>query len=122
MDYKIATAVIINNSKEEILFLNRLHTPLGYGLPGGKVEETDKSIKEACIRELFEETGIKMTEDDLFFYKIRKSVNDIPVHIFKCYKIIEEKDIILSTEHSSFIFTKDFDNINLAGNTKRFIL
>lgn len=43
---KQAVVIIIKNKESEILFLMRNHNPFGYGLPGGKVEDTDESILE----------------------------------------------------------------------------
>ena len=119
--YQFAAAVIIKNKKSEILFLMRNHNPFGYGLPGGKVEDTDESILDTGVRELFEETGIAIDKSNLSYYKQEMSAGNILVDIFNCDIIVEEKDIILSTEHSSFIFTKYPETITLAGNTKKFI-
>lgn len=119
---KQAVVIIIKNKKSEILFLMRNHTPFGYGLPGGKVEDSDESILDTGVRELFEETGIAIDKSNLSYYKQEMSANgNVLVNIFNCDIIAEEKDIILSTEHSSFIFTKYPETITLAGNTKKFI-
>jgi 8-oxo-dGTP pyrophosphatase MutT (NUDIX family) len=55
--------------------------------PGGKVEKSDKNIKEAAIRELREETGYQARE----IYKvatvriqIRKKRKTIRLHVYKC--------------------------------------
>jgi 8-oxo-dGTP diphosphatase len=39
-----------------------------YGFPAGRIEPNE-SEKQAAIRELFEETGLKTTEEDLYDYQ-----------------------------------------------------
>jgi 8-oxo-dGTP pyrophosphatase MutT (NUDIX family) len=52
-----ATAVVITNSKRQILLAGRKEAPGQYGLPGGKVEPGEHPVI-AAAREVFEETGI----------------------------------------------------------------
>lgn len=46
--------------------LKKDHTK--FGLPGGKVEDTDKSPLDSAIRECFEETGVSVSEA-IYLYK-----------------------------------------------------
>lgn len=49
-----------------IVLIRRKYPPLGWALPGGFVEEGE-SLPEACIREMKEETGLKVTLATQFF-------------------------------------------------------
>jgi 8-oxo-dGTP pyrophosphatase MutT (NUDIX family) len=119
---KEASVLIIKNTRNQVLLLSRNFEPLGYGLPGGKVESKDFSSKEACIREVLEEIGVVLTMKEIVYVKTVKSVlKDTVVHVHKTTKLINEKDVVLSPEHSSFLFTKDFKSIQLAGNTLNFL-
>jgi len=53
------STVIIVNSKNQILFNHRIDDN-HWGLPGGIVEPAE-TVEEAAIREVFEETGLKVS-------------------------------------------------------------
>lgn len=53
------TAFIYDGAR--ILGVSRKDNPHDYGLPGGKVEDGE-TLEEACIREVFEETGLTLRE------------------------------------------------------------
>ena len=53
--------LVIKRSKDE-------ETKQGHwDLPGGHVDDEDKSIEKGALRELEEETGLKSTEEDLIY-------------------------------------------------------
>lgn len=54
-----------------VLLLRQDHKREGnkWDLPAGKIDKNDPGIKEAMIRELKEETGIEVNNEDLNFYK-----------------------------------------------------
>lgn len=61
-----------------------------WGAPKGSMDDTDLSIKDCAIRELFEETGIRLTVDNLnrytrigrcFYYYIQMSMDDVDICI-----------------------------------------
>ena len=57
---RLASDGVVINSRKEILLVKRNHAPYKncWALPGGFVEKGE-TVEEACIRECFEETGIK---------------------------------------------------------------
>ncbi len=57
-----ACVVLIRN--EKILSVSRKDDLTSFGLPGGKIDSNESS-KAAAARELLEETGIKINEEDL---------------------------------------------------------
>lgn len=75
-----------------------------WGLPAGKIE-IDETTKKGAIRELFEETGIEVTDLTLVhflktFY-IRKSEIDYLFHLFKV-ELNEIPGVKLSSEHQDY--------------------
>ncbi len=56
---KKSVCVLLKNS-DKFLGVARRENSSDFGLPGGKVDDTDSSPEEAAIRELEEETGIKV--------------------------------------------------------------
>lgn len=66
--YIISVYALIRNEKGEFLLLRRSensHTNPGkWDLPGGKVN-SDESLKEGVIREVWEETGISIVPGDI---------------------------------------------------------
>lgn len=117
---KVAAVVIIQNNKGQILLLKRNYAPLGFCLPGGKVNLLQESITNGMIRELYEETGIKSEPNDFIFRGIKTSINGLQVHVF-VRKYAYNESVILSNEHSAYMWTSSLEDINLAGNTKDFL-
>jgi len=66
---KQAVCVLIQNEVGEVLSVSRRGKPDDLGLPGGKVDPGE-TLEEACIRETFEETGIKISNLRLVFQKV----------------------------------------------------
>lgn len=90
----------------KILFLKRaLGKPEGekWGIPAGKVEQGE-SIREAVIRETFEETRIILKEKQLKFVGklfVRKPGIDYVYHIYH-FKPVHFPDVILNDEHQEY--------------------
>lgn len=57
------SSVIVRNELGEILLQQRSDNGM-WGLPGG-CQDLGENLRTTAVRELFEETGIKVTEDDL---------------------------------------------------------
>jgi len=64
--FTISVAAIIINEKGEILLLDHvLRSASGWGIPGGFLAHGEQPI-DAVRRELYEETGIELTDVELF--------------------------------------------------------
>lgn len=68
---KTIACVICVKEKDKILVIKRSkdeETKQGHwDLPGGHVDDEDRSIEKGALRELEEETGLKSTEEDLIY-------------------------------------------------------
>lgn len=82
-EYVIVIEIIIVNSNNEILLSqrsgNKKINPFKWETTQGSVKSGENSI-EAAVRELYEELGIKIKEEELKYYKTRKDEKE---HIFK---------------------------------------
>lgn len=58
----VGAVVIITNDENQILLQKRMHHPVGrYGLPGGLMELGESTV-ETARREVYEETGLTVTD------------------------------------------------------------
>jgi 8-oxo-dGTP diphosphatase len=75
---KLAVDLVIRRM-DEVLFIKRKNDPFKgmLALPGGFVDE-DESVTQAAIRELFEETGVRIEERDLRLIGVFSDVNRDP--------------------------------------------
>ena len=71
---EIASVVCIND-KQQILILRRSktdeHKALHWDLPGGHVDPSDNSLEAGAVRELKEESGLKVAMKDLIYVDSR---------------------------------------------------
>lgn len=63
---KSAALCVILSDKGRILMVSRPENPSQFGIPGGKVE-IGEAPAAAAIREVYEEAGIRLNSDELFF-------------------------------------------------------
>lgn len=74
----LATGVLIYNQKNEILLIKNDKWLNVWTIPGGKVEEGE-NIEKSAIREIMEETGLKI--DNLKFISVSEAIN--PKYYYK---------------------------------------
>jgi 8-oxo-dGTP pyrophosphatase MutT (NUDIX family) len=110
---KKSVVSIIVNKNNEVLLLKRPDNdrsyPSIYCLPGGKLEENELP-PVGMIREVFEETGIRIRE-----YTQYTIENGIYFYVSK----LDNYDVKLSDEHVSYIITSDIDNNKLGPITHK---
>lgn len=73
---EVVTAVILDVDTNNIVCVSRKTDHTDFGLPGGKVDLDDSTKESGLIREIKEETGLTVKEEDmalvLSMYKNRK--------------------------------------------------
>lgn len=115
--FGLAVRVLLLNEEGKILIIKRStnsKTNAGkWELPGGKVDQGE-SFDQALIREVYEETGLKIALDHV----VGVCEQNLPliraVHIILSGKIVEG-DLNLSGEHEGYawIFFDDISNYDL---------
>jgi 8-oxo-dGTP pyrophosphatase MutT (NUDIX family) len=115
-DKFIGACHIICNDKMLLLLRNE-DKPQGgtYGVPAGKIDK-DESPIQTVIREVKEETGLDVKEDQLEFQKIFQVVYDEYGFAFYLYNLYldEEPEIKVNTgEHQSYRWEKPEDSLKL---------
>lgn len=91
MPHQIAAyAIVIMRKDNKILLLQRadnaLFAPNHYSLIGGALEQNE-SFRKAAVREVFEELGIAINENDLTFvhtFQRRKVAHELVACVFEC--------------------------------------
>ena len=97
----------IQNSKGELLLLKRLPQKSQgdlWGFPGGKID-SDETPKVAAQREVYEETGLELNENDLKFLKLFNfdfGEKQVDFHLFSAM-LPETSEIKINPgEHSAY--------------------
>lgn len=109
----------IVNDKKQVLLQRRSATkkyyPNMWALCTGHVEAIDKTYKDAAIREIKEEVGIKVDKKDLYKISQRKWISDKNhSHITYYYYIIinkSEKEFVIQEEELSEVKWFDIEDI-----------
>lgn len=127
MGYSIGVSVRLNY-KDTFLLLKRSPDDFGpgvYEMPGGSIEPNE-SLEKAAGRELFEETGISISDKDLAplgifeFHNAETGKHKVK---FAFSVTLQEKPVIrLSKEHSEYIFLSSQELRDFAGEdaTKKY--
>lgn len=117
---KKAALAIIKNENGETLFLLRKHKPFGWGLVGGKLEDGE-TAKEACVREIQEESGISIEPSQLRLVGDDISINGNPVTIFEVLLDHTPDVTIDKKEHLNSMWITAHDNNKLAEPMLKFV-
>ncbi len=90
----------IVNKDGKVLMIKRVKKEgeLVWAFPGGKVEENE-TREEACVREVFEETGVTVEVKDILGERIHPNTN-VKLTYFLCKYINGELTILHSEEVS----------------------
>ena len=107
MKYSIE-ACIYNPIAKEILLLKVKTEQRSFWQPITGGIESDESPEIACIREIFEETGLEIELTKLLQIGHHTVVIDEDLTIFKTLFLVEtkQKDIHISDEHIDFMWTE----------------
>lgn len=111
-------AVFIINNNKQVLLQKRSTTkrfnPNKWGLCAGHVQ-ADESLEEAALREIKEEVGINVNENDLFVLGEKEiNLKDTNSHITYFYYIktnLKEKEFLIQTEELSEVKYFDIDKV-----------
>lgn len=105
---EVATCYIMH--KDKVLFLKRTTTSTWghtWGLPGGKIEENQTPL-ETMLREVFEETAIDLSQEEISFLGkvyVKDPKKDFIYYMFQCKILSKPKEISLAQdEHLEYIW------------------
>jgi len=99
--FRLSSHAVISNELGEVLLLKANYGELVWGLPGGALDSAE-TVKEALIRECFEELGCEVIVRYLsgIYYH---SAHNAQAFIFRC-DVANDAEIVLSREHSDYKF------------------
>ena len=107
-----AVGCFLEHDGEIVLLHRQDHKPQGntWGTPGGKVNPGE-SLSEACVREVFEESGVRI-EEPTFFQTVYVKYADkysFAYHLFQ-HKLDSRPEIkIKIDEHKAFVWKSPED-------------
>jgi 8-oxo-dGTP pyrophosphatase MutT (NUDIX family) len=106
---------IIRNRKGELLLLKRRKDarafPDSFSFPGGKWEEGDLNLEETMMREVIEETGLRvrvLSCSDMRYTTVprRKRIFEVAVFRLTIHAEDLQKSIRLSDEHERYVWAR----------------
>ena len=107
-DQKIYTNMIVVSPDDKILILRRANYMKKFGgkwgFPGGSFDKKDKDSKAGAIRELYEETGIKLTWNEEHNCKKFETIKNEDGSLSEYYVTTLEtsRDVKISREHAKY--------------------
>jgi 8-oxo-dGTP diphosphatase len=124
--FGLAVRVLLTDKNGKILILKRSTNsktnPGKWELPGGKVDQGE-SFDQALIREVYEETNLKISLDHVIGVSEQNLSLIRAVHIIMSGKILEG-ELTLCSEHEGYawVFFEDLVNYELADWLNDFVL
>ena len=108
-----AANVIINDNGKILLLLRSAGWKTGFWGPPGGIADEGESTKDTAIRETFEETGLTIKEEDLYFLMAKTKRDFGAVWFYTTDKF--SGDIKLSWEHKKYIWLEleDLDDYDV---------
>ncbi len=111
----------IVKKKDKILLLNQMNYPFGLTIPSGHIE-FDESVEKALVREVMEETGLKIiNKKHLVSHEIIDHCkNGGDIHEWNLFECSCKGKVSINSESSGFIWMpiKDLENYNIVAPTK----
>ena len=119
MDEKVVCiGIVFSNNKVLMIKRAKKEGNLAWAFPGGKLEENE-TLEQCCIREVFEETGIKCKVVSKIKEKIHPDTK-VKINFFKCYALPGQEIVLNKNECEhilwvernkvSTLITSNFDN------------
>lgn len=97
----VVKCVIMNHSMKKILLIRRSPDDFGgWEGPGGSAEEGE-TLEETAVREVFEETGLKVVPEQFLYASLDEICGKKVIFIVYLCSTAEEK-VILSGEHIDY--------------------
>lgn len=104
---KFEVVSLFIEKENKILFLqnneSKKFNPLLWGIPAGKIEQNENK-EDALLREIFEETGIKLDKEKIKYDStvyIKYPTHDYTYHMYKT-NLDQKETILLSKEHLQY--------------------
>lgn len=111
MEKKIAVVALIykeNDFSGDILAVSRKDNHNDFGLPGGKIEDCDKTIFHGLVREVKEETGLIINRGEPIF---TREDNEYIAIVFLVTESQWDLDHVINPNETGVVKWTDFETI-----------